>query len=52
MQNIQHIIYELESGPMPNMMAALPNIRGASVQHRKVWLTPTTTVPCSNTAKT
>ena len=32
---------------MPNVMAALPN-----VQHRKVWLTPTTRVPCSNTAKT
>ena len=23
-----------------------------SVQRRKVWLTPTTTVPCSNAAKT
>jgi len=37
---------------MPNMMAALPNIGGASVQRRKVWLTPTTRVPCSNAAKT
>ena len=37
---------------MPNVMAALPNISGASVQRRKVWLTPTTTVPCSNAAKT
>jgi len=37
---------------MPNVMAALPNIGGASVQRRKVWLTPTTGVPCSNTAKT
>jgi len=37
---------------MPNMMAALPNIGGALVQCRKVWLTPTTTVPCSNAAKT
>ena len=37
---------------MPNVMAALPNIGGASVQRRKVWLTPTTTVPCSNAAKT
>ena len=26
--------------------------RQASVQRRKVWLTPTTTVPCSNAAKT
>jgi len=38
---------------MPNMMAALPNIAGArSVQPRKVWLTPTTRVPCSNAVKT
>jgi len=38
---------------MPNVMAALTNIGGPpSVQHRKVWLTPTTRVPCSNTAKT
>jgi len=36
---------------MPNVMAALPNIGGASVQRRKVWLTPTTRVPCSNAAK-
>jgi len=37
---------------MPNVMAALPNIGGASVQCCKVWLTPTTRVPCSNAAKT
>ena len=37
---------------MPNVMAALPNIDGASVERRKVWLTPTTRVPCSNAAKT
>jgi len=37
---------------MPNLMAALPNIGGASVQRHKVWLTPTTRVPCSNAAKT
>ena len=37
---------------MPNVMAALPNIGGASVQRRKVWLTPTTRVSCSNAAKT
>jgi len=39
-----------ECGPMPNVMAAL-----LSVQRRKVWLTPTTRVPCtacSNAAKT
>jgi len=41
----------LECGPMPNVMAALPNIGGASVI-AAVWLTPTTTVPCSNAAKT
>jgi len=35
---------------MPNVMA---NIGGApSVQRRKVWLTPTTRVPCYNAAKT
>jgi len=37
---------------MPNVMAALPNIVVPSVQRRKVWMTPTTTVPCSNAAKT
>jgi len=37
---------------MPNVMAALPYIGGASVQRRKVWLTLTTTVLCSNAAKT
>jgi len=37
---------------MPNVMAALPNIGGASVQRRKVSLTPTTRVACSNAAKT
>jgi len=35
---------------MPNVMAALQNIGGASVQRRKVWLMPTTRVPCSNAA--
>jgi len=40
---------KLECGPMPNVMAALPNI---GVQRRKVWLTPTTRVPCSNADKT
>jgi len=35
---------------MPNVMAALPNIGGPSAQRRKVWLTPTTRVPCSNAA--
>ena len=37
---------------MPNVMAALSNIGGPSVQRYKVWLTPTTRVPCSNDAKT
>jgi len=43
---------QLECGPMPNVMVTLPNIGGASVQRRKVWLTPTTRVLCSNAAKT
>jgi len=43
---------QLECGPMPNVMAALPNIGGAAIQHRKVWLTPTTRVPRSNATKT
>ena len=46
---------------MPNVMAAQPNIGGAVcdssviqfiVPRHKVWLTPTTRVPCSNAAKT
>jgi len=45
-----HKVY-LECGPMPNVMVALPNMGGASVQRRKVWLTPTTWLPCSNAAK-
>ena len=36
---------------MPNVMAALLNTGGASVQCRKVWLTPTTRMPCGNAAK-
>jgi len=30
------------AGPMPNVMAALPNIGGALCSTPKVWLTPTT----------
>ena len=37
---------------MPNVMAALRNIDGAFVQRHKVWLTPSTRVPCSNAVKT
>jgi len=37
---------------MPNVMVALPNKVAPSVQRRKVCLTPTTGVPCSNAAKT
>jgi len=37
---------------MPNVIDALPNIGAPSVQRGKVWLTPTTRVPCSNAAKT
>jgi len=32
---------ELECGPMPNVMVALPNIGGA-LFNATVWLTPTT----------
>ena len=48
---------QLECGPMPNVMAALPNIGGAVygssvipflVPRGKVWLTPAAGVPCSN----
>jgi len=48
---------ELECGPMPNLMAAQPNIGGVLyersvipflVPHHKVWLTPAARVPCSN----
>jgi len=31
---------------MPNVMVAVP-----TVQHRKVWLTPATRMPCSSTAR-
>ena len=37
---------------MPNVMVALPNIDGALCSSSKVWLTPTTRMPCSNAAKT
>ena len=30
----------------------MPNVMAPFVQRRKVWLTPTTKVPCSNAAKT
>jgi len=35
---------------MPNVMVALPNI--GTVRRRKVWLTLTTLLLCSNAAKT
>jgi len=38
--------------PMPNVMAALPNIGGAVCSTPQSWLTPTTRVACSNAAKT
>jgi len=53
------VYYEPECGPMPNVMAAQPNIGGALCESsvipflvpcRNVWLTPTTRVPCSNAA--
>ena len=48
---MQMFIHILECGPMPNMMAALPNIGGA-LFNAAVSLTPTNRVPCSNAAKT
>jgi len=56
MVDIQHLTAEdrrkkeLECGPMPNMMAALLNIDGTSVQRRKVWVTPAAGVQSSNAA--
>jgi len=50
---------KLECGPMPNVMAAVPNVGGALCESsiipflvpcRKVWLTPAAVVPCSNAA--
>jgi len=43
---------KLECGPMPNVMATLPNIGGALSSTPQSWLTPTTTVLCSKAAKT
>ena len=43
---------QLECGPMPNLMVALPNIGGTLCSTRKVWLTLSTWLPRSNTAKT
>ena len=44
---------ELECGPMPNLMAALPNIGGALCSTPQSSAdTFTTRVPCSNAAKT
>ena len=52
-------IMELERGPMPNVMAAQPNIGGALckssvipflVPCRIFWLTSAAGVPCSNAA--
>jgi len=42
-QKYQAGLIILECGPMPNVIAALPNIGAPSVQRHKVWLTPTTT---------
>jgi len=45
-------LLQLECGPMPNVMAALPNIGGTLCSTLRSWLTPNTGVPCSNAAKT
>jgi len=53
------MMLKLEYGPMSNVMAAQPNIGGALcessvipflIPRRKVWLTPTAPLPCSNAA--
>jgi len=41
---------KLECGPMPNVMAALPNTGDALCWTPQSWLTPTIWVPCSNAA--
>jgi len=58
------LINKVECGPMPNVMAALPNTGGALCSTPQcladvkpyslhfTWLTPTTRVLCSNAAKT
>ena len=46
-----HKIQKLECGPMPNVMAALPNIGGALCSTSQNLATPTR-VLCSNAAKT
>jgi len=56
----EEIMIKLECGPMPNVMAAQPNIGGALckscsaipflVPRSKVWSTPAAGVPCSNAA--
>ena len=45
-------IHKVECGPMPNAMAALPNIGRAFCSTPQSLLTPTTRVPCSKAAKT
>ena len=55
--NVQEIdkyktITELECGPMPNVMVALPNIGGALYSTPQSFADATTRVPCSNAAKT
>jgi len=55
-----HNKLKLECGPMPNVIATLPNIAGALrkssvipflVPRRKDWLTSAAGVPCNNAAK-
>jgi len=59
MVDIQYAATEIMQGKKETRMWTnaqrddrLPNIGGPSGQRRKVWLTPTTRVPCSNPAKT
>ena len=46
---VRQLRTELECGPMPNVMAALPNIGGAVCSTPQSLAGATTRVPCSNT---
>ena len=50
--SIGRTILQLECGPMPNVMAALPNIGGALFNAAKLADAHYYRVPCSNAAKT
>jgi len=51
-QSCVNCLNNLECGPIPKAMAILPNIGGALCSTPQSWLTLTTTMRCSNAAKT